>query len=226
MEERQDQPATDRGDNASGPERMCAVSRQSLDLNLLIRFVLSPDGAVVPDLERRLPGRGVWIGCDRRLVEKAVKANTFTKSLKTRAEVSSDLAERVDGLMVKRLMGTLSLANKAGIALSGFEKVSTALDKGPVAVVLHGAEASPDGRSKIDRKFKAIQGSRGLTASIVDVLSIDQMSLAIGRGSVVHAALTPGGLSERFLEEAERLTRYRSSATETANIFSETQSEG
>lgn len=226
MEERQDQPATDRGDNASGPERMCAVSRQSLDLNLLIRFVLSPDGAVVPDLERRLPGRGVWIGCDRRLVEKAVKANTFTKSLKTRAEASSDLAERVDGLMVKRLMGTLSLANKAGIALSGFEKVSTALDKGPVAVVLHGAEASPDGRSKIDRKFKAIQGSRGLTASIVDVLSIDQMSLAIGRRSVVHAALTPGGLSERFLEEAERLTRYRSSATETANIFSETQSEG
>lgn len=226
MEERQDQPATDRGDNASGTERMCAVSRQSLDPRLLIRFVLSPDGVVVPDLERRLPGRGVWIGCDRRLVEKAVKGNTFTKSLKTRAEASSDLAERVDGLMVKRLMGTLSLANKAGMAVSGFEKVSAALDKGPVAVVLHGAEASPDGRSKIDRKFKAIQGSRGLTAPIVDVLSIDQMSLAIGRGSVVHAALTPGGLSDRFLEEAERLTRYRSSATETANVFSETQSEG
>lgn len=226
MAERQEQLATDRGGNASGPERLCAVTRQSLDPSHLIRFVLSPDGAVVPDLERRLPGRGVWVGCDRRLVEKAVKANTFAKSLKTRAEASADLAERVDALMVKRLAGTLSLANKAGLAISGFEKVSAALDKGPVAVVLHGAEASADGRSKIDRKFKAIQGSRGIAAPIVDVLTIDQMGLAIGRGSVVHAALTPGGLSDRFLEEAERLMRYRSSATETASIFSETQSEG
>jgi predicted RNA-binding protein YlxR (DUF448 family) len=226
MAERQKQLAMDRGGNASGPERLCAVTRQSLDPTQLIRFVLSPDGTVVPDLERRLPGRGVWVGCDRRLVEKAVKANTFAKSLRTRAEAPADLAERIDTLMVKRLSGTLSLANKAGLAVSGFEKVSAALDKGPVAVVLHGTEASMDGRSKIDRKFKAIQGSRGLAAPIVDVLTVDQMSLAIGRGSVVHAALTPGGLSDRFLEEAERLMRYRSSATETANVFSETQSEG
>ena len=226
MAERQKQLAMDRGENASGPERLCAVTRQSLDPTQLIRFVLSPDGTVVPDLERRLPGRGVWVGCDRRLVEKAVKANTFAKSLRTRADAPADLAERIDTLMIKRLSGTLSLANKAGLAVSGFEKVSGALDKGPVAVVLHGAEASTDGRSKIDRKFKAIQGSRGLAAPIVDVLTVDQMSLAIGRGSVVHAALTPGGLSDRFLEEAERLMRYRSSATETANVFSETQSEG
>ena len=226
MAERQQQLAMDRGGNASGSERLCAVTRQSLDPSKLIRFVLSPDGAVVPDLERRLPGRGVWVGCDRKLVEKAVKANTFAKSLRARAEAAADLAERVDTLMVKRLSGTLSLANKAGLAISGFEKVSAALDKGPVAVVLHGAEGSVDGRSKIDRKFKAIQGARGLAAPIVDVLTVDQMSLAIGRGSVVHAALTPGGLSDRFLEEAERLMRYRSLATETANVFSETQSEG
>jgi predicted RNA-binding protein YlxR (DUF448 family) len=226
MAERQKQLAMDRGGNASGPERLCAVTRRSLDPTQLIRFVLSPDGTVVPDLERRLPGRGVWVGCDRRLVEKAVKANTFAKSLRTRADAPADIAERIDTLMVKRLSGTLSLANKAGLAVSGFEKVSAALDKGPVAVVLHGAEASMDGRSKIDRKFKAIQGSRGLAAPIVDVLTVDQMSLAIGRGSVVHAALTPGGLSDRFLEEAERLMRYRSSATETANVFSEAQSEG
>jgi len=226
MAERQQQLATDRGGDASGLERVCAVTRQSRDPGQLIRFVLSPDSTVVPDLERRLPGRGVWIGCDRRLVEKAIKANTFARGFKTQAQAPTDLADRIDSLMVKRLSGTLSLANKAGLAVSGFEKVSAALEKGPVAAVLHGSEASADGRSKLDRKFKAIQGSRGATAPIVDVLTIDQMSLAIGRGSVVHAALTPGGLSDRFLEEAERLTRYRSSATETATVFSETQSEG
>jgi hypothetical protein len=110
----------------------------------------------------------------------------------------------------------LSLANKAGLVIAGFEKIFAALDKGPVRAVLHGTDAAADGRSKIDRKYKAIQASRGVSATIVDVLTIAQMSLAIGRGSVVHAALIPGGLSDRFLEEAERLRRYRYSTIEAA----------
>jgi predicted RNA-binding protein YlxR (DUF448 family) len=222
--ERQNQLLIDWPELNSGPERLCAVTRKSLDQKQLIRFVLSPEGTIVPDLDRRLPGRGVWVGCDRRLVERAVATNAFAKSVKAKVEVPADLAERVDALIVKRLTGVLSLANKAGLAVAGFEKVFAALDKGPVRVVLHGADAAADGRSKIDRKYKAIQGSRGAPAAIVDVLTIAQMSLAIGRGSVVHAALTPGGLSDRFLEEAERLSRYRCSATGAADDFSETSS--
>ena len=222
----QHQLSTEGAGQDSSLERLCAVTRQCLDPKHLIRFVLSPDGIVVPDLDRRLPGRGVWIGCDRGLVERAVATKVFAKSLKTKAEAPLDLAERVDALIVKRLSATLSLANKAGLAVAGFEKVFAVLEKGPVAAVLHGADAAPDGRSKIDRKYKAIQGSRGVSAPIVDVLTIAQMSLAIGRGSVVHAALTPGGLSDRFLEEAERLSRYRAFATEAAEGFSEFQIEG
>ena len=225
-ERQQHQLLTDGAGQTPGPERLCAVTRRSLDPKELIRFVLAPDGTIVPDLDRRLPGRGVWVGCARRLVEEAVAKKVFAKSLKMRAEAAPDLAQRVEDLFVKRVMGTLSLANKAGLAVAGFEKVFAALDKGPVAAVLHGADAAADGRSKIDRKYKAIQGSRGLPAAIVDVLTIAQMSLAIGRGSVVHAALTPGGLSDRFLEDAERLTRYRASATEAVEGFSEFQVEG
>jgi hypothetical protein len=129
-------------------------------------------------------------------------------------EAPKDLADLVEGLILKRVSGALSLANKAGLAIAGFEKVFAALEKGPVRAVLHGADAAADGRSKIDRKYKAIQADRGQAATIVDVLTIAQMSLAIGRGSVVHAALTPGGLSDRFLEEAERFRRYRHSAIE------------
>jgi predicted RNA-binding protein YlxR (DUF448 family) len=195
---------------------LCAVTRQCLDSKALIRFVLSPDAVIVPDLDRRLPGRGVWIGCDRRLVERAVATQVFSKSLKVKADAPADLAERVDGLLAKRTAAALSLANKAGLVIAGFEKVFAALDKGPVRAVLHGTDAAADGRSKIDRKYKAIQASRGVSATIVDVLTIAQMSLAIGRGSVVHAALIPGGLSDRFLEEAERLGRYRLSAIEAA----------
>ena len=218
--ERQHQLLDDGQEQDSGPERLCAVTRQKLDPKELIRFVLAPDGTIVPDLDRRLPGRGVWVSCDCRVVERAMKTDDFAKSLKVKVGIASDLAERIDGLIVKRLTGVLSLANKAGLAVAGFEKVFAALDKGPVRAVLHGADAAADGRSKIDRKYKAIQNSRGTVALIVDVLTIAQMSLAIGRGSVVHAALTPGGLSDRFLEEAERLSRYRGSATGADGVFS------
>ncbi|HML30971.1 MAG TPA: RNA-binding protein [Hyphomicrobium sp.] len=213
-----------------GPERLCAVTRESRDAAELIRFVLSPDGVIVPDLDRRLPGRGVWIGCDRKLVEKAIQTQAFSKSLKMKAEAPKDLADLTDGLILKRVTGALSLANKAGLVIAGFEKVFAAIEKGPVRAVLHGADAAADGRSKIDRKYKAIQATRGQPAIIVNVLTIVQMSLAIGRGSVVHAALIPGGLSDRFLEEAERLARYRHSTIEAApgaaDDFSELSSEG
>jgi hypothetical protein len=213
-----------------GPERLCAVTRESRDPAELIRFVLSPDGIIVPDLDRRLPGRGVWIGCDRNLVEKAIQTQAFSKSLKMKAEAPKDLADLTDGLILKRVTGALSLANKAGLVIAGFEKVFAAIEKGPVRAVLHGADAAADGRSKIDRKYKAVQASRGQPAVVVNVLTIVQMSLAIGRGSVVHAALIPGGLSDRFLEEAERLARYRHSTIEAApgaaDDFSELSSEG
>lgn len=206
---------------ALGPERLCAVTRQSRNLRDLIRFVLSPEGVVVPDLDRRLPGRGVWVGCDRRLVAEAVARKVFAKAFQAKVEVPPDLVETIDKLFVERVTQALSLANKAGLVIAGFEKVFAALDKGTVAAVLHGADAAADGRLKIDRKFKAIQRSRGAAAPIVDVLTIAQMSLAIGRGSVVHAALTPGGLTDRFLEAVGRLARYRHSAAKAVEDFSE-----
>lgn len=216
MAKRQNRATLDGTETTSvaGQERLCAVTRETRDPSALIRFVLSPDGIIVPDLDRSLPGRGVWVGCDRTLVEKAVATQAFSKSLKMKAEAANDLADRVDDLILKRVTGALSLANKAGLAVAGFEKVFAALEKGPVRAILHGADAAADGCSKIDRKYKAIQADRGLPAAIVNVLTIDQMSLAIGRGSVVHAALIPGGLADRFLEEAERLRRYRHSAIE------------
>lgn len=220
--------------SAVGPQRLCAVTREPRDARELIRFALSPDGIITPDLDRSLPGRGVWITCDKRLVEKAIATQAFSKSLKVKAETPADLADRLDDLILKRVTGALSLANKAGLVVAGFEKVFAALEKAPVRTILHGADAAADGCAKIDRKYKAIQASRGQSATVVNVLTIAQMSLAIGRGSVVHAALTPGGLSDRFLEEAERLRRYRHSTIGAApeadpgaaDEFSELSSEG
>jgi uncharacterized protein len=195
---------------ATGSGRMCAVTRAELSVEALIRFVRAPDGSLVPDLEHRLPGRGVWLTCDRKIVEKAIKTKAFARSLKEAVTVDADLPDRLDVMLVRRATDALALANKAGKVTSGFQQVDAALEKGNVAVMLHSCDAAADGRGKLDRKFKAIQGDRGANAPIIDILTIAQMSLAIGRPSVVHAALLPGGLAKRFQREAERVSRYRS----------------
>jgi uncharacterized protein len=207
------------GAPSGGPERLCAVTRVAGEPDGLIRFVLSPDGFIVPDLERCLPGRGVWLTCDHRIVKKAIQTKAFGRSLKSAVSVPSDLVERLDVMLVRRASDALSLATKAGYAVAGFQQVDSALEKGSIAAVLHGADAAADGSNKLDRKFKAIQSDRGATAPVCRVLTIAEMSLAMGRPSVVHAGLLPGGLTKRFLREAERVSRYRSSSAVSGHDY-------
>ena len=175
----------------------------------LIRFAAGPDGEIVPDLARRLPGRGVWVELSRSRVEEAVRRNVFARSLKRAVNAPADLPLRVDGLLVKRVLESLSLANKAGLVIPGFAQIDTALEAGNVAGLLHGHESATGGRDKLDRKFNAIARAHGRTPRICDALTIDQMSLAIGRSNVVHAALISGGATMRLLDEVERLSRFR-----------------
>jgi len=194
---------------ARGSLRRCIVTRAERPPEDLIRFVAGPDGVIVPDLARRLPGRGVWVTAELAAVESAIKAKAFSKGLKRQVAASPDLAQAVDALILKRVLQALSLANKAGLVSSGFDKVEALVEGGRAAVLLHGFDAAAGGRQKLDRKFTAIQRDKGKVAPIVDWLTIEQLSLAIGRSNVVHAGLTNGGATKRFLSEAERLRRYR-----------------
>jgi predicted RNA-binding protein YlxR (DUF448 family) len=200
----------DEGPEAVGPLRRCVVTRTEREPDDLVRFVVDPSGAVVPDVARKLPGRGVWVTADKVSVAAAVKVNAFAKSLKRQVTAAPDLPERVESLFVRRVLEALSLANKAGLVSTGFEKVEKLLDAGRAAALLHGSDAALDGMRKLDRKFAAIQQDKGQAAPVVDWLTIEQMSLAIGRSNVVHAGLKQGGATNRFLREAERLRRFRS----------------
>jgi len=162
----------------------------------------------VPDLARRLPGRGVWVSASQDQVAKAVKAKAFARSLKQQVDVDADLAERVGHLIERRVIDALALANKAGLVVTGFERIDSRLPAGDVAALVHGSDASADGAAKLDRRFRSI--GNGDECSVVAPLTVEQMSLAIGRPNVVHAALIKGGATERFLIEAGRLVRYRS----------------
>jgi uncharacterized protein len=197
------------GEANMGPLRQCAVTRAKKPPEELIRFVAGPDGAVVPDLARHLPGRGVWVDATCAAVAAAVRQKTFARSLKRQVSVPADLPARVERLMARRLSEALSLANKAGLIVAGFAKIEALMARKRAVVLLHAGDAAAAGVAKLDGKFNALtKGGGAPTASIRD-LSGAEMSLAIGRPNVIHAAAAEGGATRRLIEEARRLRRYR-----------------
>jgi uncharacterized protein len=201
---------------SSDRTRLCALTRQHRPVADLIRYVASPDGQIVADLKGNLPGRGVWLLADRQHLLTAMKTGAFQRSLKKTVEIAPEFADQVEHLLTKRAVDALSLANKAGLAVSGFTKVEQAIERGQLAVLLHGTDAKPDGVQKLSPKFLKIQKDRGLPAAIVTTLTISQLSLAIGRPNVVHAGLKTGGSTEAFRDALQRLDAFRLGITETA----------
>ena len=215
-----DNSTTDRGEHRGeeAPERLCAVTRRTCDPALLLRFVAAPDGAIVPDLAAKLPGRGVWVSATRAIVLQAIRQKVFARSLKRDILADDKLADLVADLMLRRVLESLAMTNKAGLAFSGFSKVDRTLERGTAFALMHASDGADDGIRKLDQKFVHVlreadvaEVDRGRRT--VRFLTSQELSLAIGRTNVVHAGLLVGGASRTFLSEAERLLRYRLGVT-------------
>ena len=181
-------------------DRMCIVTREVMDEARLIRFVRGPDGAVVPDINRKLPGRGVWVGLSKARVAEAVKRRAFGRGLGEVA-AGTDLPEQVGGLLRKAALSYISLAKKAGEAVAGAAKVEEMVASGRARLVIHAREAAQNGRQKIDT----------LSGSSVETLGLftsSELDLAFGRTNVIHAAVARGGLAEKLLQAARRVEAY------------------
>lgn len=177
-----------------------------------MRFVLGPEGAVVPDLRNRLPGRGAWVTPTAGAVGEAVRRKLFARAFKAAVTTSPTLAEEIDTALVRDLKGALSLANKAGAVVAGFRKVESALAKGGVAALLHAAEAAADGRRKLAGALRKGPGGPTSTIPVFDDLSGDDLDVALGRSGVIHAALLAGPGSEGCLARWRRLRIFRGMA--------------
>jgi hypothetical protein len=196
----------------SGTERMCAVTRQVAGIDDLIRFVLSPDGEPVPDLKRKLPGRGLWVSLSHAAVAEAARRNVFAKSFKREVRVAKTLADDVERMMVRGVAEALAMAAKAGQVVSGFSKVEGAIEARQATALIHATDGAADGIRKLNARLAAMTRENPAESAdlpVVSVLTTDELDLALGRANVVHAALLAGSAGKTFLARCQTLTRFR-----------------
>ncbi len=139
-----------RANVAPGTERHCALTRELKPVAEMIRFVVSPAGEVVPDIKRKLPGRGIWITGTRDAVEQAVKRNVFARGFKRDVRVARDLAAMAERLIERAALDALAIAGKGGRVVAGFAKVEAALREDNVEALIHASDAAADGTRKLD----------------------------------------------------------------------------
>ena len=200
--------------NRSATMRMCAVSRDVRPIDELIRFVVAPSGEVIADLKRKLPGRGLWISASRSAVAEAVRRHHFSKGFKRDVRVAAALATDTHALLERFVAEALGVAAKAGQVITGFTKVADALQRqahSPVRALIHASDGAADGIRKLDALLGQNRRNDGKSAeiAIVNMLSSEQLDLALGRSNVIHAAVLAGPAGDTFLSRSQMLVRYR-----------------
>ncbi len=183
------------------PQRRCIASGAVKDKQALLRFVIDPQGQVVPDIGGRLPGRGIWVSANRQMLKKACEKNLFARAARAQVTVSADLVERVEGLLVRRCLDRIGMARRAGQAVSGYEKVSEWLRAGRGGVLLAAADGAPGARAKMR--------AAGPDVPVVDVFCADELGMTAGRERTVHLVIAPGKLALGVRRDAARLSGFR-----------------
>jgi uncharacterized protein len=199
---------THAADDETGPERTCIVSRAARPIGELIRFVVSPDGVLTPDIKGKLPGRGVWVSCERSVLEDAIRRKAFARGLKQPVVVPDGLADLVDTLLAADARQSLSFANKAGLVITGFAKVESVANAGRAAVLVSASDGGEDGKRKL-RQAARRGSAHGAVPIVISPLAGHELDLALGRENAIHAALLAGPASDAFLTRCLRLEKFR-----------------
>lgn len=196
----------DRG--ISQPVRQCALRRTTAQDEDLLRFVCDPDGRVVPDIKRKLPGRGVWITATHEAVARSVREKVFARGFRRAVHVDDGLADAVADLLRRAALQDLSLANKAGSVVSGYAKVEKALSGRRPVILVHAADAARDGCRKLDRAAKARSGDLADDAQPIACFTSAELSAALGKDNVNHAAVAEDGAGRKWAWSAKRFVNY------------------
>ncbi|MEP4035195.1 MULTISPECIES: RNA-binding protein [unclassified Pseudophaeobacter] len=189
-----------RKDHDDGPDRKCIATGETQPKQGLIRFVMGPEAQVVPDIFGKLPGRGVYVTASREALDLAVKKKLFARGFKAPVTLPDNLPDEVERQTLRRVVDLLSLARKSGQAVGGYEKVKDWLGKEHATVLIQASDGSGRGKSKLSTPHRG---------NFIGCLTADELGMAFGRQTMIHAALASGGLSKRVVDEAQRLQGLR-----------------
>jgi predicted RNA-binding protein YlxR (DUF448 family) len=205
-----DESEADHGPRSVAAEttRLCVATRAVKPIEDMIRFVRGPDGAVVPDLKRKLPGRGVWVTAQRVALAQAINRGAFRRGLKSEVAVSENLLVLVEQLLERSVLDALAIARKAGDVVTGFVAVADAIQTKPVIALLHAQDAAVEGRRKLASMLQRrdTQDAKGIVT--ITAFTSAQLDLALSRSNVVHAALLAGRTSDSVIARWRVLDRF------------------
>lgn len=179
-----------------GPLRRCLVTRETLPKEAMIRFVLGPDRVLVPDLEGRLPGRGMWLSAKADVLERAVKRGAFAKAARGTVHLPPDLRARIEDGLRRRVRDLVGFARRSGQAVCGREAVREWLQAGKAGLLVEASDGSPAERARL---------VGGRDVPVVTPLTAEALGTVFGRDHAVHVAIAPGRLAEAIATEAARL---------------------
>ena len=178
---------------STGPQRTCIATGETGAPDRMIRFVVGPEGDVVPDLARRLPGRGLWVKAERAAVERAVAKNLFARAARASVKPAADLAERVERLLLERTLADLSRARRAGRAVAGFVRVEQMVGQRRAGLLVVADEADGDGLGKLKASGLPI-------ARLGDAAALGGI---FGREQAVYVAVARDDAGGAFIERIE-----------------------
>lgn len=191
-------------------ERRCLASGESRDPVDMVRFVLDPEGVVTPDIQGKLPGRGTWVSSDRKSLEKVIAQKGFNRGFKGKAKIEGDLVALTEALLVRRVLGLITMARKASVIAMGFDQVQSMAREASIAFRIEASDGSKDGRSKIRTLAKAMNREQELPDPIVvGCFTADDIGQALARESIVHAAIRPSKLAKSMKIDVRRLAGFR-----------------
>lgn len=199
----------DRDLKGRDPRRRCILSGAEGTRDALIRLALSPAGDVLPDIHAKAPGRGAWIVADRAMLDEAIARKRLGKAL-ARAFRSGDvrfpddLADRIAAGLARACLDRLGLEARAGNLILGSDRIGDAIAAGRVRLLLHAADAGRDGVDKLDGRMRAA----GQAAGTGIPAPRSEISMALGRENVVHAALGDPGAARRVAAALKRWRDY------------------
>lgn len=190
-------------------ERRDLVSGEVMPEERLVRFVAGPEGVVVPDVARKLPGRGLWVAASREAVDQAAKKGGFSRAAKAKLQAPADLSDQVENLLKIRLLSGLGLARRAGDLILGFEKTAQAIEQGRTAWMVEAADGAHDGRRKLLQSARRAADAGLPTPRLLGLFSSEELGLALGLGNVIHLAFLAGRGADRWTIDVERLSGFR-----------------